>query len=761
MNIFYINIHILLIILQIIIWLIVIIKNRKHIIKSVNFAFFFSICEMVLNLSCYLIDNYFLIKVLYCLSIISEDVIIFSVLFISGKYTNYSDNKINNYFKLFIIPFVVDCFLLVINVFKDFSYILTKQYINENFYYWSISLKMGMYIHFILVSSIVIYTFYVLIKKIKSEPGFYKQRFLFFAILYMLTILSGFFTYIFDLKIRLTFLLYGLMGYFLFQHNLYKSYDRIKNITIKSIIDNFQIATFWFDDENKLVYKNGKAEKIFTDKLNWNKFQYERFLQKFVNKNYARNLDVVKSEEIFFIDGKEFVFEIIYRKLYEEKRYIGCYLNFADITEETEKAKQNYYLANYDSLTGIYNRDNFFETADEKIRNYPDAKWLMICWNIKGLKIINDLFGVENGDKILQFQAQYLRKNIKNPNVYGHIVDDKFAILIQKKDFQSTLFYEKMLDIIKMSDDKYYNVEFNIGIYESSNVIESSKYMYDKALMAIENIPESSKEIIAIYNESIMKSYLDNRAIINDFNYALSNSQFMLYLQPVFNKNNDVIGAEALTRWNKPGVGIVLPEQFLYFFEKSGLLYKLDMYIWEKVAQKIKYWDTIGFSDLFISINISLSDIYYFDVYDYLCNLVEKYSINPKNIKLGIKEALLINDSEKIKQLLLKFVEKGFDIEIDDFGSRYCSLNILKDIDVKYLRINMISIEEINSYATKKIILQYLISLAKELEINIIGDDVESEEQLNFLIEENVDIFQGFFFSKPLNEKQFEKNYLK
>ncbi len=759
MNFIFVGLNFIIFVIQLIVWRLIRLKNKKDYVKSVDMTLLFSIASLVCS-SIYLSTRHILVaEIAYNLSFIALDGIVFGLYSFSKKFAEYEKNlQIVNKVYYFLVS--VDVILFILNIFYKQSFALELKSIPYNGFYWSIHFTPLIAYNFIINLVILVFTIYMLLLKIKRVPSFYKNIYKIFVYPYCIAAIVCYLSFFLDLWINLCFFFYGFLSYLFFHYNIYKADVIIKEITVKNIIKNFPVATCWFNKEDNLVYQNKKAETLFTKELKWNENQIKLFYSKFMENNHARNLDTAVSKQTFEIKGKERIFEIIYQKLFNDHDFIGSYLNFKDMTDEIEKNKQNYILANYDSLTGIYNRERFFEVADEQIRSNPEAEWLMICTNIKGLRLVNDLFGIKMGDEVLKHQANYIKERVKETEVYGHIVDDKFAILMLKENFTADYFDPKMLDIIKVSENNDFHIDYNVGIYESSNVIESSKYMYDKAIMALDNLPEDSTERIVYYNESIMHTYLDDRAIVSDFNYGLNNNYFYMYLQPIFDNDKKMIGAEALTRWNKPGSGILMPEQFIYPFERAGLIYKLDMYIWEKVAQKLSYWQKMGYSDLFISINISINDIFYFDVYEYLCRLIEKYSINPKNIKLGIKESVLISDYGKGISLFKQFKEKGFDIEIDDFGSRYCSLNVLKDVDADYLRINLHNMGNISSEGTGKIIIQSIVSLAKELDILVIGDNVETQEQFDFLRKIGCGIYQGYFFSKALQDKAFDQMYI-
>ena len=232
-----------------------------------------------------------------------------------------------------------------------------------------------------------------------------------------------------------------------------------------------------------------------------------------------------------------------------------------------------------------------------------------------------------------------------------------------------------------------------------------------------------------------------------------------MYLQPqVGSKQGKVVGAEALVRWNHQERGKIPPSEFVPILEKSGHIYKLDSFIWEEAAKKLADWKKRGI-DLYIAVNISAKDFYYLDLYSVFTNLVEKYEISPSKFKLEITETVIMNNVSSHAAVLSRLQNAGFQIEMDDFGSGYSSLNLLCNLHTNVLKIDMAFLSQTeNTIRAKKIILS-IIKLAKVLKMTVVIEGVETEEQVLYLSEMGADIFQGYFFSRPLSALEFEERY--
>ena len=233
-----------------------------------------------------------------------------------------------------------------------------------------------------------------------------------------------------------------------------------------------------------------------------------------------------------------------------------------------------------------------------------------------------------------------------------------------------------------------------------------------------------------------------------------------MYLQPLVRADRTLKGAEALARWVHPARGLIMPVNFISVVEKTGLISKLDEYMWELAARKLREWKDIGRDNLTISVNISAKDFYYTDLYKTFTGLVEKYGIAPGNLNLEITETVLMSDLQHHMETLTRLQDYGFVIELDDFGSGYSSLNMLKDITADVLKIDMLFLRETEHTVRNRIILQSVISMAKQLGMAVITEGVETEEQLESLKKMGCELFQGYYFSRPIAVEEFEQKYI-
>lgn len=241
-----------------------------------------------------------------------------------------------------------------------------------------------------------------------------------------------------------------------------------------------------------------------------------------------------------------------------------------------------------------------------------------------------------------------------------------------------------------------------------------------------------------------------------DMKQGIEEEQFQVYFQPKYSLHtNQIVGAEALVRWIHPKEGMISPASFIPLFERNGLIKELDQYVWEKSAELISHWMKQKKQIVPISVNVSPIDIV-----TVLSEIVEKYEIKPELLHLEVTESTYAQDSGKIIRIVRKLQEKGFVIEMDDFGSGYSSLNMLAKLPVDILKLDMKFIQSIEDTENAKTIIDFIIGLAKWMKLPVIAEGVENQEQLGILKAMDCDYVQGYLFAKPMPEEEFGGKYL-
>lgn len=384
----------------------------------------------------------------------------------------------------------------------------------------------------------------------------------------------------------------------------------------------------------------------------------------------------------------------------------------------------------------------------------------MICTNIKNFKLVNDLFGSEKGDEFLKEFAKKLKNTQYKTILTGRITGDRFAILLNKTEVDEVDALQKIKELEKFTFSLNYKLHIFVGIYKITDINENVSSMFDKAVLAIKNISENYSVNVAYYDNDMLSILKKNREVINAFYDALNNNHFKMYLQPQVRCSDEkVVGAEALVRWETEKGVIHSPASFIKILEDNGLIHELDKFIWEQAVQLLQKWQLLGI-DHHISVNVSTRDFYLIPLYETFTSLVTKYGIPPQKLKLEITETALVHDLKRHKQIITDLQKFGFTIEMDDFGSGYSSLTILKNISINILKIDMMFLSKTKHKERSKKILESVIKMAQKLGIKIIVEGVEDKEQAEFLRNLNCDFFQGYLYSKPITVANFESNYI-
>jgi EAL domain-containing protein (putative c-di-GMP-specific phosphodiesterase class I) len=284
--------------------------------------------------------------------------------------------------------------------------------------------------------------------------------------------------------------------------------------------------------------------------------------------------------------------------------------------------------------------------------------------------------------------------------------------------------------------------------------------MIDRAFMTISYNRAEFKNRIYYYDNRIREERLLEKKLSGELTEAIVNENIKLYLQPQCTADGSVKGAEALVRWDHPEDGLLLPGRFVPLFERNGLIPVLDRYIWECAAKLLRKWKNEGLLNYYISVNISPTDFFFLDVYDEFHRLIKKYDIDPANLRLEITESIMINDIKRKLTVLEELHKEGFIIEMDDFGSGYSSLNMLKDLPVDAIKIDMGFLYNAGDMDKSKKILRMVVELAKELKMPVICEGVESEFQVEFLNGIGCDYYQGYYFSRPVPIDKFEQHMI-
>ncbi len=558
---------------------------------------------------------------------------------------------------------------------------------------------------------------------------------------------------------------YSTIGFtlFIFLFYYYSSVFKNRSLTEKmlsKVVLSSVDFVFFFDADNNCIFANNAAREFFLiqDENLQDSYEVLNMWLKDTSFNPEKDNEEITISRQWM--GEKVFLLFRFNRLWENGKLIGTFFHINDETERVLDYERRLYQANHDALTGLYNRDYLFRKIRERLEKDPDTEYVLFVSDIKEFKLINEIFGREIADDFLKKIAEMMRLSCGTRIVYGRIGIDRFCTLIKKKEFTPDLFLSIQDTLTHLHEDLHYHFVAHGGVYNITNRSLPISTMVARALMAIQSIKNSVDQRIAFYDEGMREKRLWAQKVTSEMDTALNSNQFTIYLQPQANKEKEIKGAEVLVRWNHPHEGMIPPAEFIHIFEENGMITKLDMFVWEQTCIVLKKWKEMGKTDFYLSVNISPRDFYYVDVVETFKNLIQKYEISPANLKLEITETVMITDLDNKLKVIDDLHDAGFLVEMDDFGSGYSSLNMLKDIPVDILKIDMAFLYRAKDIQRSQTIIRQVVSLSKELGIPVITEGVETEDQVSFLVGIGCNMFQGYYFAKPLPLEEFEKKYL-
>lgn len=410
-----------------------------------------------------------------------------------------------------------------------------------------------------------------------------------------------------------------------------------------------------------------------------------------------------------------------------------------------------------DRLTGLYSRDTFFEKVKEMLRFKPSGYYVLAAIDIDNFKVINDLYGTPKGDEILRKGAHALKRCFEpHGGICCRIEGDNFAVLYPSVLLDSNEI-AKITAQVALVDVAVPPITCSIGRYVIVDRTLPVSAMYDRAVLAQLSIKGRYDVREAMYDESMRDNLLREQQIVTEMKDALSEGQFEVWFQPQYNHmSKSLVGAEALVRWRHPIHGIIPPNDFIPVFERNGFIYEMDKYVWDQTAAYIHEWLQMGRPPIPVSVNISRQDIFRADFYETITGLIAKHNIPINLLRLEITETAFSNSTEQIVNTVKRLKEFGFVIEIDDFGSGYSSLNVLKDVPAHVLKLDMKFLAETGDAFRSGSILESIVRMAKWLSMNVIAEGVETKEQADYLKSIGCNCIQGYYYAKPMPCKEYE-----
>lgn len=429
---------------------------------------------------------------------------------------------------------------------------------------------------------------------------------------------------------------------------------------------------------------------------------------------------------------------------------------FIYISITNEKSRQKLYnIAYIDKITDLGNELYFKEEGTKLLKNTLEEKYI-IALDVNKFKALNNIYGYEFCNKILKLIGEKLKAILPNESIVCRVSNDKFVgIFYYKKNIEKLL--NKIFNDISNIDinNNIIKVNLSIGVYKISVEDNDINKIMDKAYMAHAKIKGIYDKNYYIFDEELENKLLEEQQIESSMEEALKNDEFKVFYQPkIYTSTEKIYGAEALVRWDKDSK-MIPPGKFIPLFEKNKFITKLDIYMFKKVCKDMASWKEKYNYVPTISINVSKEHFAYENFIDEYVKIADKYNIDKGKIDIEVTESATIDEKIDTLKVMNNIKSKGFIVSIDDFGTGYSSLSMLQNMPIDIIKIDKIFVDKANLNTNNNII-NYIVSIAKHLKIKTIVEGIETKEQVEFMKKINVDIIQGYYYSKPISKEEFE-----
>ena len=454
--------------------------------------------------------------------------------------------------------------------------------------------------------------------------------------------------------------------------------------------------------------------------------------------------------------------------IYEGNHMIGAFGQFRDISDSYQLQKKYNYLAYHDDLTALPNRRYIKSEVDsliEDARQGTTRNWAMLFLDLDRFKVINDNFGHSNGDKFLIGVSKQLAACLGENDILARMGGDEFVFLL--KDFEDEhdvrTKAQEILDQFHTpfqvgTNELQTTASIGIAIYPEY-VITSEQFMIfaDNAMYQAKSL---GKNRYVVYSNELLSIMIDEIQLEWDLKKALEDDQFVLHYQPQINNcTGELVGFEALIRWQHPKLGLLYPDKFIKLAEESSLITEIGEWVINEACTQNKKWQDAGMKPVKIAVNLSTQQFLTRNLVQYMKKVLDETGLHPQFLVVEITEYMAM-EYEYSLNVLNQLKSLGICISIDDFGTGYSSLKYLKDFPIDYIKIDRSFVSEILEDNNDAIIVKAIITLAHNLHLNVIAEGVETQAQVDFLKTYYCNILQGYFFSKPIPAQDIEQIYI-
>jgi len=435
--------------------------------------------------------------------------------------------------------------------------------------------------------------------------------------------------------------------------------------------------------------------------------------------------------------------------------------SFVDLTFQKEAEAKVQYLKQYDSLTGLPNKELLIENIQQYLDENKQQGWgALLCFDIQDFKMINDAYGHTSGDMLLEQIASRLKDNFKASDMIGRIGGDEFAMWFnflnsnkEHASMQCETLAQYLITILTqpftLNDKTIHPIPYaGIALYNESN--KDANELLKQADGALHLAKQKQDKNLAFFDEQAEKMLLTHLNIHSQLLLAIEENQFELFYQLQYDQNSHIYGAEALIRWDHPEQGIISPAEFIPIAEKTGLILPIGSWVIKTVCKQLSLWQknpaTVNWV---LAINVSTKQFNQKEFVEQIREAVNKYSIKKGTLKLELTESILVENINTVIQKMEQLQKFGIQISLDDFGTGYSSLQYLKTLPIDQVKIDQSFIQNMHSHKIDIAIIKSVLLLAEALNIEVVAEGVETKEHYELLKQLGCKLFQGYYFSHP------------
>ena len=426
-----------------------------------------------------------------------------------------------------------------------------------------------------------------------------------------------------------------------------------------------------------------------------------------------------------------------------------CFAFYHGRLNEANKSKALEKSAKEDSLTGMYNYSYFTHLAEESVQSLPDdfSENVFLFLDVHNFKAFNDQRGFEEGDKFLIAIGKHVSE-IFQDSLCARQADDHFVVLTKTDRLQEKL--RTLNDLVHGYDDEIL-LGINCGAYHLSSNQEDPRMAIDRARYAAHLIKNRFQTIYAEYDKTMSEEYHKRLYVVNNIDNAVNNGWIVPFYQPVvWSDTRELCGCEALARWMDPVYGRLFPNEFIPVLEEYRLIHKLDKAIFEAVCRDLREALDAGMPVVPVSLNFSRLDFELMDAVQELEDIVDKYQVPKELIHVEVTESALTDNFLKLHEAMNRIKDLGYALWLDDFGSGYSSLNVLKDYQFDVIKIDMRFLSNLESSEKSKTLLDCIVKMANRIDMLTLTEGVETKAQADFLNNIGCERLQGYLFGKPI-----------